>query len=76
VSLGGAQRLEAAGGAGDLEPGEAQARREEFQDVRLVLDHQQPGLRALPLGRRSRLTHGDLLPDLVTPGWTLLLRSA
>src|SRR6266540_7312276 len=67
ISLDGAQRLEAAGRRGDLEAGVAQARREQLQDVGLVLDHQEPRLR-LPLPvRRGRRTHRDLLASTL-PG--------
>src|SRR6266511_1394455 len=51
VSLGGLQGLEAARGGCDLEAGEPQAGRQQLQDVGLVLDHQQPGLRLLTHGR-------------------------
>jgi hypothetical protein len=45
VALGGGERLQPAGGGGHLEPGQAQAGRQQLKDVGLVLDHQQQGLR-------------------------------
>ena len=48
VGISHAQRLGAAGRGGDVEPGVAQRRREQFADVGLVLDDEQAGL-----GRRS-----------------------
>jgi hypothetical protein len=53
------QRLQPAGGRGHLEPGQAQAGREQLEDVGLVLDHQQPGL-------RPRLAHARHSPCSAT----------
>jgi hypothetical protein len=52
--LGEGERLLAIGRGGHLEAGVAQARRQQFADVRLVVDHEQPGLGLLSArGRRG-----------------------
>jgi hypothetical protein len=54
VALHGRQRLQAAGGRRHLEPGQAQAGRQQLEDVGLVLDDKEPGLRlGLAHGRHS-----------------------
>jgi hypothetical protein len=56
VALHGLEGLQPAGGGGHLEPGQAQAGREQLEDVGLVLHHQQPGLRL----RLAHTSHSPL----------------
>ena len=75
MALDGAHRLVAVHGGRHLEAGEAQAGRQQLDDVGLVVDHQQPGLGRAPVGRGEDVCHGRSGRSTTVPPRTLLHRA-